>query len=224
LNLDLFAYSDNAELKINLIYDERQEQTTVEHKFREKIDSSGASYGSLVKEHTNILEKYQTARAEFQTRLTAHNAEVQNWNARETAPQGEEFEKMEDERRYLQKEQSRLNSVADRLNTLAERIRELAQKHNISVTEYNQKFSDAREFDQADYHRKEKEINIYQFSGMDELRLALAHEFGHALGLDHVDDPEAVMYYLLEKQDEAAPELVQADIRALNGQCRRSAP
>ncbi|MDW5308229.1 matrixin family metalloprotease, partial [Acinetobacter baumannii] len=29
----------------------------------------------------------------------------------------------------------------------------------------------------------------------------LAHEFGHALGLKHTDDPKSLMYPLLKEQD-----------------------
>jgi predicted Zn-dependent protease len=45
------------------------------------------------------------------------------------------------------------------------------------------------------------QITIYQFDSEDELSIVLAHEFGHALELDHVAGEKSVMYHFMEKQD-----------------------
>ena len=46
----------------------------------------------------------------------------------------------------------------------------------------------------------------------------LTHELGHALGIEHVDDPTAVMYYLMEGQL-AELALAPTDVAAYRDQC-----
>jgi predicted Zn-dependent protease len=41
-----------------------------------------------------------------------------------------------------------------------------------------------------------EEINIYEFDSRTALLRVLAHEFGHALGLDHNDNEQSIMHYL----------------------------
>lgn len=68
------------------------------------------------------------------------------------------------------------------------------------------------------FHKGEfngREINIYEFQSIDELRITLAHEFGHALGLQHTNDPNALMYPILEKQNFSHFKLTTADLELL---------
>ena len=62
-----------------------------------------------------------------------------------------------------------------------------------------------------------KEIDIYEFSSREKLIRVLAHEFGHALGLEHLDNPKAIMYYLNEGTNE---KLTTDDLTALKQKCR----
>jgi predicted Zn-dependent protease len=49
----------------------------------------------------------------------------------------------------------------------------------------------------------------------------MAHELGHALGLRHVDDPQAVMHAFMGEQDITPLVLSRDDIDILAAACRR---
>lgn len=47
---------------------------------------------------------------------------------------------------------------------------------------------------------------------VNDLRNALTHEFGHALGLDHSEDPEATMFYQTSVGETAKRDLAEDDV------------
>ena len=129
---------------------------------------------------------------------------------------------MEDLKTRLDRDRATLNSAAARLNYLGDQVNELAQKLNIEVDVHNQVFGEAREFDQGEYINGK--INIYQFDAISDLRLVIAHELGHALGLDHVENPKSIMYYLMEKQNLNNIALTQEDKKAFRQRCEFHVP
>lgn len=77
------------------------------------------------------------------------------------------------------------------------------------------------EFDKGDYHSRSGELNIYQFDDDRDLLLVLAHEFGHALDMDHVLDDQAIMSDVLYQNAGIQPALTADDIREFKRVCRR---
>ncbi|MGE5297902.1 MAG: matrixin family metalloprotease [Acidobacteriaceae bacterium] len=228
---ELFAYDENAAFKINLIFDERQQRTIDERNLRKTIDLSENSYQSLVDQHNALsyqhkqdLSDYDQKRVQYETDLAQFNAEVQKWNRQGGAPAAEY--KLLNQRKaelvavsnQLEAQRLSINSQTNDLNTLAAKINEMAKSLNLNVDNYNGRFGEARKFDQGMYTGKE--IDIYQFNDESDLKLVLAHELGHALSLEHVDDPKAVMYYLMDQQNLANLQLTDTDKAALLKECK----
>lgn len=233
---ELFTYSPEEDgagiLKMNLIYDYRQEATAKLGRIGTVLEDSQDSYDALRAEFESERRAYEKERntlnsaiSSFNRRQDAYEAEVKYWNKKGGAPEGE-YNKLENERRALEQEaagleqrQAEVNKSADEVNALVAELNALAKKLNLSVEHYNT-VSDSRgeTFEEGLYveNGRDREINIYEFEDRAELVRLLVHELGHALSLDHVEDPKAVMYELNEGDN---LKLTAADLAELNLQC-----
>lgn len=228
--LNLFEYNQEAEFKINLTFDERQQFTLEEKSFREKLEISKTNQGSFTGEYNLLTEQYSAMAREYEIafelyekHLLQYNSVVNRWNTRGGAPpkvyEGLEKDRMilENEGELLEQKRLTLNSLATQINSKARENNQLVDEYNTDVLTYNNKFGMQREFDQGDY--RGNEINIYQFDTLSDLRLTLAHEFGHAMGLSHVENSASIMYYLMDEQNLLDPKLTEKDTEALRAVC-----
>lgn len=229
LGQDLFRYEDDGRVTVSFIYDERQAEAEAEYGFRERLNSVESvneaireQYAKLTEEYESLVENYETRSAAYERRLDAYNGTVNSYNADGGAPP-DAYAELERERAALEAESVELKKLSRDLNAFVDQINQvgkqgnlLVEKYNQGVGEYNRTFGESREFTQGDY--RGDEINIYTFTNEDELALVLAHELGHALGIEHVEGRESIMYYLIGEQPE---ELVISgfDVAAFSAVC-----
>lgn len=232
--VNLFRYADDGEYTVNFVFDERQALTEAERELRERLDASenvnaeiDETYAELVAKYNDLDIAYKDKVEAYERRLSAYNDEVRRYNDEGGAPT-DAYERLENERTSLAHEQESVNAMAKELNELVADINRLSEEgnelidlHNRQVEVYNHTFGHEREFTQGEY--QDRTINIYTFSDRHELLLVLAHELGHALSVDHVENEASVMYYLMGGQPEAIT-LSDEDLAAFNAVCAAATP
>jgi len=234
-NRPLFKYEDKGgDVTVNLIFDERQESTDNLSQIGSTIDDNKAEYNTLKSQYDSVLAKYNSDKASletivqnYQTEKDAYDKEVAYWNDQGGAP-SDEYDKLNQEKDELSSQadainvaENQVNAEVPTVNQTADDLNTLIAKLNLNVTKYNTvSGSIGSEFDEGEYVTKgnTRTINIYQFTNQTKLERVLAHEFGHALGLGHVNtNPKAIMYYENVGTNQS---LTSDDIAALKTLCR----
>lgn len=207
LGKDALNEKSGAQLKINLIYDQRQAEL-------DKLKTGSAGLAQDKSALENSKENLDSQVQAFNTRAKEYERQVAYWNSVGGAPP-EQFQTLEAERKSLIAEQNRIQSLAQSLN-------QQVDLYNSSVSEFNQEVetSNSKIITQGEYSSAGPTIDIYTFGDKEELRLVLMHELGHALGIDHVAGEKSIMYYFLGAQDLKNPLLQIPDLTAYAEHCR----
>ncbi|MDZ7715554.1 MAG: matrixin family metalloprotease [Balneolaceae bacterium] len=232
---EVLAYSDSGKVAINLIYSNAQKFTDDEQSLSENINKKKLHYETLEQHYRQLSFRYNQKLIEFDevnTRLQKTQKEYQQiasrWNTGMVVSkeENEKLDKLKDKISRLHKESEKklteLNALIVRMYEQSIAVNNLADRINELIYQHREKFRSKQTFHQGAYFKaaEKRKINIYQFDDLDKLRLVLAHEMGHALGLGHVNNSRSVMYYLMEFQNARNLQLSQEDIDAIKKKCR----
>ena len=227
---NLFEYHETEGIPIQFVYDERQEKTEAQHGLEKRLDTLNLKESE--KEAKEQIARYETAKTqydqkkeEYEQRVEKYNARVASINRKGGATKSEQDEltqEQEDLRRQfnaLEDLRKQVNALAGKANQQIVANQSLVKTYNQAITTFQEQYGGEGEvFDQGVYTGRD--ISIYQYDDMPRLVMVLAHELGHALGIEHVEDPGALMYYLMRDQEVAAPTLHEADTAALERLCQ----
>jgi len=199
----VFEYDEVHGLPVHLMYGEHQAASNL----GKSIDGEQRLYEAKKSEVEAIEVRYRERMIRYNaldktyTQDSAvYNKKVADFNASGGALPPE-YERLQQEKKELQRQEATLNAVITEVNGIAKELKTtvaelniLAQETNSKVTTYNAAVG--HDFDQGNYIEDEegKRITIFEFSNRIELVRVLTHEFGHALELGHVDNPESIMY------------------------------
>ncbi|MCH7337870.1 matrixin family metalloprotease [Acinetobacter sp. NIPH 2699] len=211
-----FVYDPEAEFAIHLVFDQRQIRSM---KRSERLNQLEQEQLTWLNQNQH-LQQLKESVARSATQLELQKIEYQ------TFAQNQQQQRSSVKTLFMQKQQKDFEQQTIQLHTrIAEHlqlIQQLELQTEKSKQLYQQLAASTAEFNQTFkpqiLHKGQfdgEKIFIYEFSSIDDLRLTLAHEFGHALGLKHTQDPKSLMYPRIKAQNAKDFKLTHTDMELL---------
>lgn len=231
---EVFSFSDEGDIAVNLVYSEDQARSSRERQHSNRIENMRVEISLLEREFNQTQARYDEDISDYNSDARSLQADMdalssfisrrneQGGFSEQEARQLEERQHRIDNRvRELDLRRVALNGRAEELSRQLIHLNNRISEKNRAIEEYNRAFSGTRRFTQGSYEWQgaERRINIFHFIDNRELRLVLAHETGHALGIDHVENSESVMYHLMGNQNTNEIILSLEDRAALQNIC-----
>ena len=228
----IFQEAPGGSIEIDLVYDNRQAVTDKLKNIGRGIDNAKASYDELMSLYNDLKPEvarknaaYSAQYEAYMRHLNAYRAELDAADTNDTVSRGT-FQSLSGQKQSLdadleglKAQQADLQKTVDDLNNIVADIASIASDHNSQVMSYNNTSNEMTgEIASGRYERSmfRESITIYSFSSRNMLVRTLAHELGHAQGLEHSKNPGSIMYYRIMSDCKGlAPE----DIAAMQARC-----
>jgi len=240
----LFQADSAAGLPIRFVYDARQaranERVRLERAFRDldrTLEYRRVSLRQDRDRHNEDGARYEARARSFEVALAEHNQRVREWNGAGASP-GAVAEELREAEEALERTQAELAAQLQELRAWEQRIRAEAEDLASALEERNREADRIeRDFPLArvesgayrEVVRQDAtgrvavgpEIRVHLFVTRQELIGVLAHELGHALGLQHETGAEALMNaeHERESRTRTAVRITPADLAQLRARC-----
>lgn len=180
----IFEYDPDGKITINMVYDQRQKLSTQVNQLQQQITSDKNTLDPQIADYEQRSQAFDQKAADL-------NQQIDYWNSKGGAPP--------DVYQQLTQEQKDLQTEAEQLNALARTLKQSTRDYNSQITQLNQTENNLSQTlaikpEEGLWNGNDNTISIYFNNTHAELIHTLAHELGHARGLDHNTNQNSIMY------------------------------
>ena len=219
--IELFRYDSLDGFAINFAYDERQQQILQNALLQRNLDRYDSNINQRVANLQQQSAQLQQQQRQFEAQNQQFAADVAAFEEKVQQPSADRSA-LRQEQQQLNRRQQQLQQQADILNTEQQRLLREQQYINDTVADRNallpQQTTEVAktEVGLMEIRGKQRVMTIFAYKTLADLQLTIVHEFGHALGVGHTDNPASVMHAALNATQNR---LTADDIQALKNQC-----
>jgi len=237
VNPELFRLDQSSAsgMAVNLVYGDRQaraEQLSSRANDLERMEQAIETQRRKLRNRREALEQawddLESRQKQLKRRQEELNRLVERWNAgtmERTQSNRRRLEtqrdRLESERQNLKQTRRDLERRTERLNAAFEELESEISDYQNRTAAYNKRVSSTSLIQNGQFRQKggERTIEVYKATSINELRLVLAHELGHSLGIGHLDNRRAVMHPVMNTDNLDRTRVARDDVRALRDSC-----
>jgi len=231
----LFRLTPGEGMRVAMVFDERQSRARARQrarselgKSRDELDATREAFQDKQAELKDDWDDFEQRRRAYEKRQREHERAVQAWqkgDVERTKQRRDELnataEQLKAQAKELERRQDELEQRRRRLEREREAFENQVETFNERVQAHQEEAERLTGFQMGRYEREgaDRRIEVFKALNGDELRLVLAHELGHSLGIEHVNAGDAVMNERLGPNNRGRETISPVDRRALAEVC-----
>lgn len=171
-------------ITINMVYDERQQLNSQVRQLEGRLQGENKKVKTSIAEYEARVKSFNQRSEELSNKMKSLSIDDADYSRR--------FDEIFAESKALNQEAQELNQIAAALNQSAQSYNQEVGRLNNTIIKFNQVLAQRPE--EGVYLSENDTIEVYLVANNNELVHTFAHEFGHALGIEHINDKNAIMY------------------------------
>lgn len=222
LGAEVLRYDAQQGFPIRFIFDARQQQQLEQLMLQRNLHRYDDRIADQQQDFERQLAEFQQNKSAFEQKDQQLAADIKLFNEKAQQADPGAAAMLGREQAELLSRQKEHALEAEQLDALSEKLQDRQQQLNNTIADRNalipeQQASGLAEVGLLEQRGASRTMTIFAYKDPHHLTLTLLHEFGHALGLDHLPDSASIMHSQLSS---AQHQLTPADITAWQQLCR----